>query len=550
MKLGLFHLKTRQYCQFPIILAFFILMAFCDSSGGEIPVECLAGMMEMELCSSRADCEAEVDAGHILYYFENGECRINAPKIFFVDAQILGAVPVVKQGVGYERVCRRTTPGATIDGFAMDLGLLSTVRKASDGEAYDTDVSIHPGDYINRVEVLKEQLAPDKLELSVNCLKQIEAGAALERQCESAADMLNPLAQIVDVEHVAQAIREESWGKGEGPGIGVVVLVDQSGSVAGFVDPDPENGHIELPYDEANIAITDWQQTQDPQILDRLASDRKRYRISALEQFTDTLNVNDKLLIAAYNGSSGVRLVCESPELDAANWDDCFSTRRDWVTRGLERMAGTESGRTPLWKALYQAYEFLSDRDDVGARHIVVLNDGPDTCHPDSDHYSPDIGQICADRSLQDVRSLIEGNNGLPVHVHFVQHQAAGYTERDLGQMEVSCMTDGSYTFVNRVDLSDTEFGDAPFKALERVRHSFLGKWRFIVEMHPLGVDLPWPQGIPPGYGYLLDGHVKLLTNEFITTAQLIQFAVGNQSMRASVQSTPNWDNRLFMWRN
>ena len=477
---------------------------------------------------------------------DDGKCSINAPKIYFFQAQMLGAVPVVEAGDSYERVCRPSdlVDGQQLEGFAIDVELISTARKEQNETNIDNDKSIHVADYINRHYIESQDFTTDHVALTVDCLKKVD-NTTLSRECDASKDIMAPNTAMRNVSHVALALRSESWGGGSGDGIGVVVLLDQSGSVNGFVHPDPAEGNKELPYNEASVVITSWQNEQDPAILEKLASDRKQYRIAALDQFASSLNSNDKLLVIAYNEDDKNLLVCAGPELNDPTMADCFATRRDWVQRGLQEVSVDSGGRTPLWEALYNAYEFLEQRDDVVARHIVVLNDGPDTCHPNSEHFASSTP--CADKDFHDVVSLVE-KDGLPVHVHFVQYEAVGYPARDMAQMEISCLTEGTYSFINRQDMPNTEFESALLKGLDRARYAFLGKWRAIVEMDVVSLNLPWPQGTLAGNAYSIYGHMKLFTNAFVTVESIYKFGVGNQSNTQATQATPNWDNS-FVFR-
>jgi|GEM_PF-2973803 len=485
----------------------------------------------------------------------NTAAKINAPKIYFYNAQILGAVPVVKNGDVYERQCRTSElpAGTKLDGLAIDLELISTERKEQNETVFDNDKSIQVGDYINRHYLEAPDLNPDNVRLQIDCVKQ--AGTTLSRDCEAGADLMQPNSEIVQVQHVKVADRGEVWGGGAGLGIGVVFLLDQSGSVSGFVQPDPElappeaskpDRNFEMTYDEANLAITKWQQTQgDPGVLERLASDKKHYRVAALQDFISSLNKNDKLLVMTYNEDFKNQLICSGAELENPTMKDCFATRRDWVARGINDIAGNEGGRTPLWEAMYNAVEFLQGETGVAAKHIVVLNDGPDTCNPNSEHYVG--GTPCGDRDFDDVVGLLEnGTTDQPIHVHFVQYQAKGYPSRDQAQMQLACETDGTYSFVNRTDMGTTEFEESLLSALDRARFSFLGKWRLFVESDVVSLDLPWPQGTPVGRAFATYGNLKLLANQtFITAESIFTFKVGNQSNKQGIQETPNWDNSL-----
>jgi hypothetical protein len=476
----------------------------------------------------------------------NTAAKINAPKIYFFQAQILGAVPVVKNGDAYERVCRTgDVQGGRLEGFAIDVELLSTERKEQDESNIDKDRSIQVDDYINRHYVLESDLNREAVTLSLDCVKR--AGETLARECDAATDIQAPAAEIVDIQHVPFALRRDTWGGGSGDGVGVIVLLDQSGSVGGFVQPDSALGHYEMPYDDANMLITEYQKTQDPLILEKLASDKRNYRVPALHQFISRLNANDKLLVVSYNEDHKNLVVCEGgSELpEDPSMADCFVTRRDWVLKGLDASAGNESGRTPLWEALYGAYEFLESESGVAAKHIVVLGDGPDTCHPTSEHFRG--GTPCGDRAFEEVVAQVEGGAN-DIHLHFVQYQTVGYRARDPRQMELSCLTDGSYVFINRTDLANQEFESSLLKALDRVRYSFLGKWRLFVDSSVVALSRPWPEGTPPGGLYSVFGNLKLLAekNPFMSEDSIYTFHVGNQSSKSGIQQTPNWDNSLI----
>jgi len=129
-----------------------------------------------------------------------------------------------------------------------------------------------------------------------------------------------------------------------------------------------------------------------------------------------------------------------------------------------------------------------------------------------------------------------------------VQFQAKGYPERDPRQAEVACLTEGLHVFVNRLDMANDnlQFEYALDKAVDRIRYSFLGKWRLFVESDTVTLDLPWPQGTPVGGLYSLVGNLKFLANtSFITEERLLNFFVGTHSTKSTVQATADWDNML-----
>jgi hypothetical protein len=489
----------------------------------------------------------------------NTAAKINAPKIYFDDAQILGAVPVIKVGDAYQRVCTLAglEAGQALDGLAIDLELVSTERKEGDQSNIDRDRSIQVGDYINRHYVEALDLSPDNLKVSVDCAKRTPADSIMNhKDCDPGADVMSPSAEVKRVTHVAFTDRGTAFGGGDGSGIGLVVLLDQSGSVGGFVNPDPDAGPVgrEMPYDDANIAIYEWQQAHNPQILDELASDKLNYRISTLRQLISDLNSTDKLLIMSYSEDAKNKLVCQIPGVQNPQPQDCFTARRDFLKKSsadtsftvLDDEAPQYGGRTPLWESLYGAIEFLGAQQGLAAKHILVLNDGPDTCYPGSETFAG--GSACADKGFEDVVSLVS-NTVKDVHVSFAQYQAKGYPARDVRQAELACLTDGHHVFVNRLDMvnDNLQFEYALDKAVDRIRYAFLGQWRLFVESDTVTLDLPWPQGTPVGGLYNLVGTLKFLANAtFITEERLLNFAVGKASTKTTVQATPSWDNTLL----
>jgi len=247
-------------------------------------------------------------------------------------------------------------------------------------------------------------------------------------------------------------------GVGEGTR-GVVILLDQSGSVSGFVQPDPALGNVEMTYDEANLAITNWMQSQgDPDVRKRLASDRFHARVAAVEDVIGRLDPYDKLLVLTYNEDYKGRLVCVGDDLPEPTAEACFTTRRDGVATGLDDIAGNEGGRTPLWEAVSTAYTFLAARPGPASRHLLLLSDGPDTCFPSAADFAG--GTPCSDKGFDDVKAQVTGGAN-DVAVHVVQWAAAGYPAADPQQIELATLTGGTHAFVDGRDLDEMQFRDA-----------------------------------------------------------------------------------------
>jgi hypothetical protein len=189
-----------------------------------------------------------------------------------------------------------------------------------------------------------------------------------------------------------------------------------------------------------------------------LASDPKNYRIAALRDFVARLDKNDKLLVMTFNEDKPSGLVCAGPSLGTPTSQDCFARRRDWVAQGINYIDGSEGGRTPLWESLHAAITFLRSQSGLTAKHIVVLGDGPDTCHPSSDAYVGD--PACASLGFGDVNELV-ASRANDVFLHFVQYWAIGYPTSDDRQAEAAEMTGGSYVFVDRTVMTDDGFKTA-----------------------------------------------------------------------------------------
>lgn len=245
-------------------------------------------------------------------------------------------------------------------------------------------------------------------------------------------------------------------GAGEGTR-GVVILLDQSGSISGFVQPDPALGNAEMSYDEANLAITRWQQSQaDPEVLKRLASDRFHARVEAVRDVIGRLDPNDRLLVLTYNEDFKGQVVCTGEDLPEASAEACFTTRRDWVTAGLDEVPGMEGGRTPLWEVVGTAYAFLAAQPGPTSRHLLILGDGPDTCFPSAPDFAGDTP--CSDTSFDDVKAQATGGT---IAVHVVQWAAAGYPAADAQQIELATLTGGTHAFVDGSGLDEMAFRDA-----------------------------------------------------------------------------------------
>jgi len=181
--------------------------------------------------------------------------------------------------------------------------------------------------------------------------------------------------------------------------------------------------------------------------------------------------------------------------------------------------------------ALKDVYDFIG-KSGVPVKHIVVINDGPDTCHPDSPDFLPSVryfrtgtmeweignqASACSDTSYQDFLNHIakdvyddDGNlkpiDQIPVHVTFIQMQSKGYPMIDPAQQEVACLTGGHYTWINsnsfplsnenRQDELVMWGGQHPLglaleSAVNKFRNSMAGVWRMAIKVNDLANQFP-----------------------------------------------------------
>jgi hypothetical protein len=248
--------------------------------------------------------------------------------------------------------------------------------------------------------------------------------------------------------------------KHRGDKIAVAVLIDQSGSMDGLVE---EKGGS---FREAPNPTIEGSLDHD--------SDPDDARIEAARMLVDNLlETSDKVIVYAFgepeSGFEAVKVACDpcvgitDEELlkecqsewaskPLEEWEEnCFGVKRSWYTdldAGLDDLKGRSRGRSPLWAAVKRAWVFLDENGGSLPKHIVVINDGPDTCVPGTEDYYGCEDATCSDVSYEQVKELWQNSYSKP-YVHFLQFQAPGYKRHDPRQQELACLTGGQYVFIN-----------------------------------------------------------------------------------------------------
>jgi len=431
---------------------------------------------------------------------------------------VISAAPLVGSGDQLERQCS-VGPDDVVGGVELGFILKSTDPEETCARADDNDWALRPGDEVERREVsLGVNVSAAAFSLAVDCVEPYpDADILTTRECQG---VRSPDFNLRDVDF--RAFYDVPSDSGDLPvrcePASVVLLIDQSGSMRGFVDEaegykEGPLGTFPVPGDDVRV---------------RVASDPTNTRLSAAIDFIRKLNANDQLVVFTYHESEdeNIQVPCtEQPLAEPASDPEyirkalaCFGVNRDLMLGEVASAFGEEGGRTPLWAAVQTAYRFLQ-REDVEAdpiRHIVVVADGPDTCNAASVE-GIEAGAVsdsqCSGVDYEQVfNEIVNGNQepgAVPVHVHFVQLQTKGYPNRDQRMMELACSTQGVYQFVNGNDFPRTQTGEpqqelglALTEALSRVRYALMGYWTLTAQTAAFAVG-------PGAAGYLAPGAVQ-----------------------------------------
>jgi len=456
-------------------------------------------------------------------------------RLVFQSAQIVSAYPGKKTANGWERVC----DGGAVDGIMTNVVLTSNQRSGVDGTDDSGDLSIRPGDIIEGRTINSglpgdiDLSNPQNMSLKIDCIDPVPRTTSAE--CAGAT----PAIQVDQIKYNANTPDRDTAHN-------VILLLDQSGSLAGLVDADEGNKENKAPPIPSNFGD--------------LASDGMSVRIAAAKTFIDSLGPKDRLGVIAFGedmgGSAGLQVQCEAATTAGTVQDalkQCYGRNRDlWTTPGqcktcgIERLIGQASGRSDLWKALDIAYEFLKSDTSSGtesSNHIVVITDGPDTCL--NGENLTNCASACSSVGSDDVIAKLNADadnpNAKRIHIHFVQFESLGYPGRDPRQIEASCVTGGHYQYINMNQfprLQRQERQGPVEQALSNVRFALMGAWSINADV----IDYASPTGSPPGSMYALSGALTIAKNSNMVRAdEPFPFDIGQGDGFQSSQ----WDRRL-----
>ncbi len=508
---------------------------------------CLAGFVLVAALGASASC------GESTYRLSTFQFNTNHPM------EVVSVFPAVRGEDGtYQRQCESLDGdgnAAVADSLLFSIVLNGTLR---DGDSNrDLDDSIRPGDLLkvdpstrNVVEI-GITIVEDDFEVELECLEPYP-DPDMQGSAECQGRMASPRNEPERLDyrsHFDLTLRPSTSDK---DAMAVAILVDQSGSMRGFITEDEGlEAKPDSPFEGGDFKVR--------------ATDPDRHSLSAVKQFASLLNANDRLGVFQFGEAVGdtARIVCDlSPEKDeATRRRECFGINRTVVfgcssaeiqkgcqLKGTDfmKLQANARGRTPLWSAVEDVYRFMRDEVDAQVRHVIVITDGPDTCHPDSPDFQPVLRRYkngkylefkqdgaCSNVSFDELLATLEvdirdtqgallPSNQVPVHVSFLQLQAMGYRDRDPRQQEVACRTGGHYLFVNAWDLpretgsSEPPLGTALRElAVPRLRGMLAGAWTLAVDVPDLAT-----RHLQPGSEMAVAGTIRMQKGQVTPDAQ------------------------------
>ncbi len=475
----------------------------------------------------------------------------------------------------YERQCVPNSD-KPVNSLLFSLNLVGTDPSgpnAAESEK-ELDWSIRPGDLIkmgtsNRFEVVEGKdgsISESHFRVDVPCFETYP-----DPDLTDAADcqgITGPRDQVpAKLRYVgnfpAGSLRPEPTDR---DALALAVLVDQSGSMKGFVEQntgvEAKNGSSG-PWDAANFSDG--------------ASDPDSQRLTAIRNlFNSLLNPSDRAGLFKFGEVVGAKpaIVCGDavgrdgkPILDkdeAARRGRCFNTDRRLTLDSADfaKLSSEAKGRTPLWAAVSDVYDFMKSPVPSRVKQILVIGDGPDTCHdtsPDRRKVLRDLNSRgvyqefdqtlgCSDVSYEMfLEKLLNDQNDpnlVPVHISFIQFQAVGYRERDPRQQEIACRTGGHYIFVNSQDflvdgLSKNALGDALGMAVQQIRYALAGTWTLALDVSDL-----FSGAVSLGSELAVQADISLQPNVFNAAGSLASLRVGYQDATNPDISIPKLDRR------
>lgn len=398
--------------------------------------------------------------------------------------------------------------GEPVDGFRMTFALKSTEQKGS--AAGNKDRLVRENDRVSGKTVTVgpgEAISADKFSFGQgsNTLEKVQSLDNVGNALPSAS---------AQASKVTFTPRSES----RNAPIAVALLIDHSGSMVGYVDPSnyfETKTQVGAPIDER--------------------TDKFQHRFGAAgTSFIANLNSSDKLITWTFN-EDGLRLPCTAVPSAAteplAAEENCFTTNHGLYydattgTGGITTVSNDSArGRTPLWRAVHHAWEFLNASAPELPKHIVVLSDSPDTCSSAGDWWIQD--EACAGGAsvdYLDFKAVVDATNPtVRIPVSFIQVQSKGYQAPDPAQMEAACLTGGTHQWINNLNFAQD--GVTLLRELrtgfENIRDTLSGVWHLDVN---LGV-LADTNYIRKGQVAAIQGLMTLSGTGLLPTTATVQF--------------------------
>jgi hypothetical protein len=310
--------------------------------------------------------------------------------------------------------------------------------------------------------------------------------------------------------------------------VSMAIMIDQSGSMKGFIEP------------ETFVEVSANSRVNRSGFANR-ASDSPGFRRDVAQTLIKQLNYNDRAGVFQFGEAVSLdraKILCAG---DNESEDDarlaCFGINRALIDpEALKSLQSDADGRTPLWQSVKDVYDFMKENGGTRVKHIVVITDGPDTCHPDSPDYQSTVRYLksngtyaleeqssCSTVSYKaffdSIKADVMNEDGspkaiaeIPVHVSFIQIQARGYKNIDPLQQELACLTGGHFIFINAVNLPPSNqvvTGTHPLQtalsdAIYKLRYAISGVWTVTQDVPDLANGI-----LTPGSVTAVEGHIR-----------------------------------------
>jgi len=443
------------------------------------------------------------------------EC-LRGEALSFVDGVALGAFPAVRGSDGaLVRACGAEAP----TGLLVDAVLI--------GETGDKRWrSIGPGSAVDFVAL--PATVGDRLGVALDCVEP--AGSAGEA-CGGAT--LAATAEVARWVPGAAAPRRQ-----------LVLILDQSGSTSGLVDP-------------ASLRERRTGDFSPAANFGELASDSTGARHLAARRLLRSLPADVDVCVLGVGERYDAGFTVPSPLAQDLSGTGALTACFDggdharWLgAQGLDALVGTGEGRFPLWTAVDKAWDLLAAQGatrDTG--HILVLNDGPDTCLGE-ERTACEAACIDGAVGVEAVLGRLEAEGAAAPRIDFVQFNAPGYVERDPRQLAVACASGGQHLYADQgaFELDAASRQSLQEKLEEAVRAvvaSWDGTWRFEVTAPIVTAAGPAPDATPVGSLQVLRGALTVGPGEELVAGGT-RFRFGPAEPLAPESATSStWDRRL-----